>query len=62
MRHLLPVAYAVDIVGVLVAASPGPEVLVGGLVSGGEVGVQPAQAAYKPAASHTLDLDSCLHP
>lgn len=49
MRHLLPVAYTIDVVGVLVAASPGPEVLVCGLVVGGEVCVQPAQAAHKPA-------------
>ena len=54
-RHLLPVAGAVDIIGVLLAASPGPEVLIGGLVSRGEVGVQPAEAAHK-AAGHLTHL------
>ena len=58
-RHLLPVAGAVDIIGVLLAASPGAEVLVGGLVPGGEVGVQPAEAAHK-AAGHLTYLSQVL--
>lgn len=59
VSYLLPVAYAVDIVGVLMAAGPGSEVLVCGLVVGGEVRVQPAQAAHKPAPAHTLQAQGC---
>jgi len=65
MRYLSPIAYAVDIIGIILVARPGPEVLICGLVAGGEVCVQPAQAAHKPAGapmSSVLHLHSALSP